>query len=49
MEGFSVPVEKNKPTNRGEKIEQAEISVRNMFDEKMETIGTITSFEHPRN
>lgn len=42
VEGFSVPVEKMRPTdepnmekNRTERIEQAEISVKSMFEEKL--------------
>ncbi len=33
------------PETREQKLREAEISVRNMFDKKMEATGTITSFE----
>ena len=55
MEGPKV-AEKDVPTSesrevldREEKIKRAQMSVREMFDKGMEAMGTITSFEYPRN
>jgi hypothetical protein len=47
LEGVrQVPREEN--LDRDGKIERAEMSVKAMFDKKMESKGTITSFEYPR-